>query len=74
MEVFSTDDRNKTGHRDAEKHGRDEPVWTVQMHSSNISLQHLVTVKVTTGHMSPMEVDNTHAARLLLGSASLRPG
>lgn len=44
------------------------------MHSSNISLQRLVTVKATTGHISTMEMDNTHAARLLLGSASLRPG
>lgn len=51
---------NKTGQRDAENHEKDEPVWTMQMHSSIISLQHVVTVKATTGHISTVEVDSTH--------------
>lgn len=37
------------------------------MHSTNISLQHAVTVKATRGHISTMEVDNTHVANYCSG-------
>lgn len=50
---------NKTGQRDAGKRGRDEPVWTMQMNSSNISLQHVARVKAAAGQISAVEVDNT---------------